>query len=262
MADRTQAGGNQLHPRSTCRASSARRRPGVGQAREPPAGLRLQGPRRGEPDRPAGTRRQAPRGDRRLDGQPRPVGGLRGQPVRGARDRLRARAGQPGEGRVDAGARRRGDLPRPRLRRGARVLREAGRRTRQRGGGDLPGGQGDPPVDRGDRRAVAGGAGGLPFVAGRGTGDRHHGHVRRGAGHPYRLRAAAADPARAARRLRAGLRGRAGRGDARDDREDPQSRRAGRRGRPRRGARRTRAVQRPGRRGSLQRRQHQPRAAS
>ena len=128
------------------------------------------------------------------------------RPVRRARGHLRARAGQPGEGRVDAGARRRGGLPRPRLRRGPRALRKAGRRARlpvlplrgraaahrgrrhlhprdprgparhrgdrgpgrgrQRGGGGLRGGQGGAPVDRGDRRAVRGGPGRLPLLAG------------------------------------------------------------------------------------------------
>src|SRR5689334_24090474 len=44
--------------------------------------------------------------------QSRPVGRLRGGQVRRARGHLRARAGQPGEGRVDAGARHADDRDR------------------------------------------------------------------------------------------------------------------------------------------------------
>ena len=97
----------------------------LGQVREPQAGGCLQGARRGEP---------AGRSDRTSGGgassrprrQSRPVGGLRRAPLRRAGDDLHARAGQPAEGRGDAGDGRRGGLPGPRLRRGPRALRAAG----------------------------------------------------------------------------------------------------------------------------------------
>ena len=69
------------------------------------------------------------------------------------------------------------------------------------------GGPGGPPVHRGDRRAGGRGAGCAPVLAGRPAGRGGDGHVRRGPGHQDRVRAAAADHARAAARLCAGLRG-------------------------------------------------------
>ena len=66
-------------------------------------------------------------------------------------------------------------------------------------------GQGRAPVDRGDRRAVRGGAGRLPVLAGGRARRGHHQHVRGRAGHQDRVRAAAADHAGAAGRLRPGL---------------------------------------------------------
>ena len=73
----------------------------------------------------------------------------------------------------------------------------------------------------------------------------HHEHVRRGAGHQDRVRAAAADHAGPAGRLRPGHRGDAARRDPADDRENPQPGRAGRRGRARRRADRSRPLRRP-----------------
>jgi threonine dehydratase len=79
-----------------------------------------------------------------------------------------------------------------------------------------------------------------------------------GAGDQDRVRAAAADHAGAARRLRPGLRGCAAEREPVDDREDPQPGRAGRRGPAGRRAQRTRPVRRPPGGPGLQRRQHQP----
>ena len=67
---------------SVRRAGRAGRRRDLGQAREPPAGRRLQGPRRRQPCLAARRGRAAARPHRRLDWQPRPVGRLRGAPLR------------------------------------------------------------------------------------------------------------------------------------------------------------------------------------
>ena len=94
------------------------------------------------------------------------------------------------------------------------------------------------------------------------AGRGHHQHVRGRAGHQDRVRAAAADPAGSAGRLRSGLGGCAEGRDAGDDREDAQPGRARRRGRPGGGAGRSPAVRGPEGGDRLQRRQYQPGPAS
>ena len=76
-------------------------------------------------------------------------------------------------------------------------------RRRQRRRGRVHRREGAPDVGAGDRRAVGGGAGGLPLLAGGRDRRGPDGHRRGGPRDAGRLRAAAADPARAPRRLRA-----------------------------------------------------------
>ena len=68
--------------------------------------------------------------DHRLDRQPRPVDRVRVDGLRRARDHLRPRGREPGEGRLDPRPRRRDRRPRPRLRRRPRALRGARRGAR------------------------------------------------------------------------------------------------------------------------------------
>jgi hypothetical protein len=77
------------------RAERAGRRKGLGEAREPPADRRLQGPRGRQPGLTAGRRGAPARRSHRLDRQPRPVDLLRGAPLRRSRGRVRARGRQP-----------------------------------------------------------------------------------------------------------------------------------------------------------------------
>ena len=85
----------------------AGRRRRLGQAREPPAGRRVQGARRGQPRRQLAEDERDARRDHGLDRQPRPVDRLCRAAVRRARDDLRARGRKPGQGGVDARPRRR-----------------------------------------------------------------------------------------------------------------------------------------------------------
>src|SRR6266700_3511779 len=83
----------------------------------------------------------------------------------------------------------------------------------------------DPPGARGDRRAVLGGARGLPLVAGAAAARGPDGDARRRSRNPRRVRAPAANPLGAPRRLRPRRRGRAGPSRPPDDRGDAQPRR-------------------------------------
>ena len=234
----------------------ARRHRGLGQAREPPAGRRVQGARRRQPGRAALAGGAGARRDRGLDRQPRAVGRLRRAPLRRAGDRVRARVARtrsrsrrcagsaPRSSSTGATSTWRASTP-PALaaEHGYRYIHSGNEpdliagvatgtlelledepcdrgdrrpdRRRQRGGRRLHRGQGREPGHRGHRRAVRGGAGGLPHVEGRPARRGSHGDVRRGPRHARAVRAAAADHARAPRRLRPRLRRRDPRGDGR-----------------------------------------------